>query len=118
MENLRKMLFVGMSFLAFSFMAKSAVAQSGSAILIPATQQIVLDESKPLADTYVIDISGIGIQTNQAAQAYFSKYASQAISFQFDLVKKEAYMTLRQGLFSDAILDVRQWNNILNKLNK
>lgn len=111
------MLLVGLSILAFSFLAVDASAQNGSATLIVSTQQVVLDESQPLADTYEIDFSATSVVSEQAASAYFAKYASQGITFTFDLRKKVAYMTLHQGFYSDANLNVAQWNNILYALN-
>jgi len=117
MEIFRKMLFAGLSILAFSFLAVNANAQSGATV-DPVTKQITLDEAKPLAAAYNIDLRGLNLQNDAQAQAFFAKYATKYISFTFDLNNKLAVMELKGHMIADKPLTVAQWNKILLQLNK
>lgn len=119
MENFRKVLFAGLSVLAFSLLAINVSAQNGhNASINPTSKQITLDEGLPLSAAYTFDISKVNVSNESQARAYFAKYATEYITFRFDLGNKVAIMELKGHLVADKPLSVSQWNSILQRLNK
>lgn len=119
MENFRKMLMTGMSILVFSLLTISAYAQNGhNATIDPSTKQITLNESLPLSAAYTMDITRLNLSNDTQARAYFAKYATEYITFRFDVPNKVAIMELKGHLIADKPLSVSQWNSILQRLNQ
>lgn len=112
----KTILLVLIAFLALPTLPALRAQSVSKARFDKVTKQIRLDETAPFGYLYQLDITPMGFTTKDKAEAFFSNWTTELVSFQVNFEKHTANVMLNLRLKPE--FQVKDWNEVLANLPK